>query len=96
MDISRKAREMPFKLTLPARFESEQWKVKILEKETVEPPHVTIIKGTVKWRIDLRTMKFLDKKPPSRDVPSELVEHITANRDELVNQWNAKYPLNPV
>ena len=87
---------MPFELPLPSGLNDGTWKVKISEKETVEPPHVTIIRRTDRWRVNLRTMKFMDKKPPSRDVPQELVEHITAKRDELVKQWNAKYPLNPV
>ncbi len=87
---------MPFTLNLPPHFRSEEWKVKIFEKETVEPPHVTIIRGTKKWRIDLRTMEFMDKRPPSREVPRELVEHIAASKSELVQQWNAKYPHNPV
>jgi Domain of unknown function (DUF4160) len=87
---------MPFNLPLPEALSRERWKVKVFEKETVEPPHVTIIKGMEKWRIDLRTMKFMDKKPLSRNVPDELVEHIRANKDVLVKQWNAKYPHNPV
>jgi hypothetical protein len=87
---------MPFNLPLPAHISNERWKVKIFEKETVEPPHVTIIKGTKRWRIDLRIMEFMDKEPSSRDVPDELVEHILTNKDELVKQWNLKYPLNPV
>lgn len=89
---------MPFKLTLPVRLSSEQWKVKIFEKETVEPPHVTIIKGPQKWRINLRTREFMDRRPPSREVPRELVDHIMAkeNSDKLVAEWNRKYPHNPV
>jgi hypothetical protein len=87
---------MPFSLLLPTCFSNERWKVKIFEKETVEPPHVTVIKGTERWRIDLRSMEFMDRKPPPNEVPDELVEHIQANKDELVKQWNAKYPLNRV
>ncbi len=48
------------------------------------------------WRIDLRTMEFMDKNPPPRNAPDALVSIIRVNQVELVNQWNAKYPHNKV
>ena len=34
---------MPFELPLPKKLKAEGWKVKIREKERVEPPHVTVM-----------------------------------------------------
>ena len=44
---------MTYSLRLPRKF--KQWKVKIRDRETVEPPHVTLLRKTQAWRIDLRT-----------------------------------------
>ena len=70
---------MPFELKLPVGIGRNLWKVKIREKETVEPPHVTIIRKTDSWRISLRDMKFMDKVPDPNDVPNEIVEYIRQN-----------------
>jgi hypothetical protein len=60
---------MAYALPLPAALRQARWKVKIRDKETREPPHVTIIRGTDSWRIDLRTGQFMDAAPTHRKCP---------------------------
>ena len=50
---------MPFRLDLPKRLSARGWKVKIREKEHLEPPHVTVFRGESLWRIGLRSGVFL-------------------------------------
>lgn len=89
---------MPFDLRLPVIFRKARWKVKIREKESREPPHVTILRDVQAWRIDLRTGEFMDRQPDPSEVPPELVAHIrrTENWRVLCEQWDCKYPSNPV
>lgn len=89
---------MPFDLPLPVHLRRARWKVKIREKETREPPHVTILRGTQAWRIDLRTGEFMDRRPDPAEVPESLVEliHAEANWRLLCAAWDRKYPTNPV
>ena len=51
---------MAFDFPLPKRLAKAGWKVKIRDKERLEEPHVTIIKGTNCWRFGLRSRAFLD------------------------------------
>ena len=46
---------MPFDVPLPRKLKAEGWKVKIREKERVEPPHVTVMHKADEWRLGLRT-----------------------------------------
>jgi hypothetical protein len=87
---------MPYSLALSRRWSAERWKVKIRDKERVEPPHVSLIRGTRTWRLGLRSRSFLDKEPDPAEVPSELVQEILASWDELIAEWDAMYPENPV
>jgi len=89
---------MAFSLSLTAALKNARWKVKIRDKETREPPHVTIIRGTDAWRIDLRTGEFMDDSPDPSEVPDELIELIksTANWQRLRSEWDRMYPGNPV
>lgn len=87
---------MPYELKLPAQLASQRWKVKIREKERLEPPHVSIIQRTTTWRIDLRTMGFMDGQPNPGLVPQELLGIIVENIEILRVEWNTKYPGNPV
>jgi len=84
---------MSYSLPLPKMF--KQWKVKIRDRERVEPPHVTVLRKTEAWRIDLRTGRFMDAEPPPEDVPEALVKFIMANWRALQEQWDAMYPKNP-
>jgi hypothetical protein len=87
---------MPFELPLPATLRKAHWKVKIREKETREPPHVTIVRRTDAWRINLRTGMFMDVRPDPDDVPDELIDVIEENWERLCDAWDEKYPENPV
>jgi hypothetical protein len=91
-------RPVPFNLRLPGALRKARWKVKIRDKETREPPHVTIIRGTEAWRVDLRTGAFMDANPDPSQVPDEIVELITqeATWQRLCDEWDARYPDNPV
>ncbi|WP_406694687.1 hypothetical protein V5E97_26885 [Singulisphaera sp. Ch08] len=40
-------------------FTARGWKVKIQEKERLEPPHVTVWHGERMWRIGLRNRDFI-------------------------------------
>jgi hypothetical protein len=89
---------VPIELTLPRSLSQARWKVKIQEKESREPPHVSILRGTDKWRIDLRTGEFLDKRPKPSEVPDELLDVIRKKKNWkwLCEKWDKKYPDNPV
>lgn len=89
---------MPFELPLPSPLRKARWKVKIREKETREPPHVTILRGTRAWRINLRTEAFMDRLPEPGEVPQEVLDFVkaTANWQQLCDEWDKKYPNNPV
>lgn len=87
---------MPFSLKLPQPLTANGWKVKIRDKERVEPPHISIIRKMDTWRWGLREQDFLDKRPPPREVPLQLQEYIQSNRDLLIAQWDKMYPMNPV
>jgi hypothetical protein len=96
---------MPKELTLPSCFKNAGWKVKIREKERLEPPHVSVICGTRTWRLCLRDGKFRDSRPDPRDVPAELIHFIMygtrpdgfcSNWEWLGEQWDTKYPDNKI
>jgi hypothetical protein len=89
---------VPFELPLPALFRNALWKVKIREKENREPPHVTILWRTKAWRINLRTGEFMDAQPDPSDVPIKIVSLIKSdeNWSRLCEEWDKKYPANPV
>lgn len=89
---------MPFDLPLPAALRKARWKVKIREKESREPPHVTILRGPRAWRIDLRSGEFMDAQPDPADVPEKILTHIKeeATWRLLCAEWDCKYPSNPV
>ncbi|MBI2606521.1 MAG: hypothetical protein HYW49_10630 [Deltaproteobacteria bacterium] len=87
---------MPYSLDLSDGLKKAGWKVKIREKERAEPPHVSVMKKQETWRWGLREQAFLDKKPPVRTVPKELVEHLQTHLETLIAEWDSKYPHNPV
>lgn len=89
---------MAFNLRLPDAVRKARWKVKIRDKETREPPHLTIIRGTDAWRLNLRTGEFMDEKPDPSDVPNEIIDLINEEEtwQQLCDEWDAMYPDNPV
>lgn len=89
---------MPFELSLPAEFSQSRWKAKIREKETLEPPHVTLLQRTQAWRINLRTGEFMDRQPDPSEVPEALIEFLKGDEvwKQLCEAWDRKYPGNKV
>ena len=86
---------VPFRLRLPSPWNVQRWKVKILDRERVEEPHVTIIRGTRLWRLSLRTGKAMDRRPSPKALPAGLLECIWLRRGELVQAWDRLHPENP-
>lgn len=89
---------MPHEFDLPSSLKQARWKVKIQDKERLEPPHVSILRTTDKWRINLRTKEFMDDEPDPADVPGDLL-NIIFEEDcwkAICAQWDALYPENPV
>ena len=89
---------MAFTLPLTAALRQARWKVKLRDKEIREPPHVTVIRGTDSWRIDLRTGRFMDAVPDPAQIPPELIEIVRGdvNWRRLCQEWDHMYPQNPV
>lgn len=87
---------MAYSLPLPTIWSSQRWKVKIRDRERLEPPHVSILRGNRTWRLSLRTMKFLDMEPDPSEVPDELLSAIRERWAELRAKWDEMYPENPV
>lgn len=87
---------MPFALNLPEPWPSRGWKVKIRDRERLEPPHVTILQKTRAWRFNLRSETFLDNEPDPKDVPKEIVDEIRSNLTLLREEWDRMFPGNPI
>lgn len=88
---------MPVDLILPSPLPGEGWKVKICEKERLEPPHVTISRKTERWRVGLRDGSFLE--PPGgswKEIDPRVKAEIESRWQWLVEEWDKKYPANPV
>lgn len=87
---------MPFTLNLPEPWVNRGWKVKIRDRERLEPPHVTILHRARAWRFDLRSEKFLDKQPDPRVVPKEVVVEVRSKLTLLRQGWDRMFPENRV
>lgn len=88
---------MPFDVPLPRKLKAEGWKVKIREKERVEPPHVTIMHRADEWRLGLRDRQLL--VPPGgriKDIDPAVMKIVDEHWQRLIDAWDAKYPENPV
>lgn len=86
------ARQLP----LPTGLLKEGWKVKIRDRERVEPPHATVIRGQSEWRWALRSRRFMDREPDPRGVPNDVVTLLALHHAQLVAWWDEMYPENPV
>jgi hypothetical protein len=86
---------MAYAVRLPPAL-AGQWAIKIRDRERVEPPHCTILKGTRAWRVDLRSGKFMDAEPDPREVPNAVLAALKSHWDELCARWDEMYPGNPV
>jgi hypothetical protein len=87
---------MPYELPLHEPLGSQGWKVKIFDNEPPDDPHATVIFKTKKWRWKLREQSFMDDDPPPREVPREVVAAMSADREELIRQWDRIHPEQPV
>jgi hypothetical protein len=88
---------MPYELPLPKKFKAQGWKVKIREKERVEPPHVTIMHKADAWRLGLRDKELLE--PPGgriRDIEPGVMLVIEEYWERIIRAWDRMYPENPV
>jgi len=87
---------MPYNLPLvPRRLASQGWKVKIRDRERLEPPHITVIFGPHSWRIGLREHDLMDGGRWS-EIDEGVLACIRAQWEVLCAQWNLMYPDNPV
>ena len=87
---------MAFSLELPEGLRQAGWKVKIRDRERLEPPHVTIIFKTRAWRLSLRTNQFLERAASWRDVDPRVRRAIENAWCRLCSEWDSIYPSNPV
>jgi hypothetical protein len=87
---------MAFSLPLPSPWDHQGWKLKIRDRERLEPPHVTVLHRSRAWRWNLRSGGFMDADPPPNDVPTEIVVFIERSLVTLRPAWDAMYPTNPV
>jgi hypothetical protein len=88
---------MPFRLDLPRKIRGLGWKVKIQDKERLEPPHVTVWHIDRVWRISLRSGEFM--VPPGgswKEIDAGVRALIEANWQALREAWDAMYPHNPI
>lgn len=81
---------------LPAPYGRQGWKLKIRDRERVEPPHVTVLFRTRAWRYGLRESGFLDREPAPGEVPERVVEFIVRHLPQLIAAWDELYPHNRV
>jgi hypothetical protein len=89
-------RSMAYSLPLPETLARQGWKVKIRDRERVEPPHATILHRTSAWRFGLRSAELLDRRPDPREVPCELIDEVRMRLEALRQRWDEMYPENPV
>jgi hypothetical protein len=87
---------MAYELLLPPELGQRIWKAKIRDRERVEPPHVTVLRGTRAWRLDLKTGEWMDSIPDPLEVPRTLRDFLWSQRDLLRSAWDRMYPENPV
>ena len=78
MALTEMGQPVAYDLPLPLVLKNAGWKVKIFDREIREPPHLTIIRRTQRWRINLRTRTFMDARPPPAEVPAALLQIIDA------------------
>jgi hypothetical protein len=74
------------------------WKVTIHDKERLEEPHVSVIKGGCKWRIKLRTGGYMDPEKPGCTMHKQVRKIISKkeNWELLIAEWNKMYPNDKV
>ena len=81
---------MPYILNLLTALRQAGWKVKIHDAEGPEEPHVTIYKKRRKWRLSLRTGKFLDEGDKWSQIDKGVRTRIEneKNWETLQDEWD--------
>lgn len=87
---------MPHELNLASGLKKAYWKVKIRDAERLEEPHVTIFRKFRKWRLSLRTGAFLEEGQSWRQIDAGVRTAIEAAWVKLQEEWDARYPHNPI
>lgn len=87
---------MAYELNLPRGLRQQRWKVKIYDRERLEPPHVTIKCGARTWRLGLRDGEFLDPGAKWQQIDPQVRALILEHWPELQREWDRMYPDNPV
>jgi hypothetical protein len=85
-----------YALRLATRLRKEGWKVKIRDKERLEPPHVTILHRGGLWRLGLRDGEFLPPGGSWNDIDEAVKTTIELHWEELCRTWDEMYPTNPI
>ncbi len=79
---------MPYTLTLAEILRRAGWKVKIHDVEGPEEPHVTIYRKLRRWRLSLRTGRFLDPGDRWSQINKRVRSAIEAAWDTLQMEWD--------
>jgi hypothetical protein len=87
---------MAFSLRLARKLVKQGWKVKIRDKERLEPPHVTILRFTRVWRLSLRDGTFLEEDDRWNQIHDEVRQAVENEWETLRAEWDRLYPDNPV
>ncbi len=87
---------MPYSLRLSADLRQAGWKVKIRDRERLEPPHVTILFKHHAFRLNLRDGTFLDPGVAWADVHPRVREAVEGSIDRLRAEWDRMVPGNPL
>jgi hypothetical protein len=87
---------MPHDLELVRTLKKAGWKVKIYDRERLEPPHITILLKNRSWRLSLRDRSFLDAGDSWIPIDKRVKTAIEAAWEDLQKAWDRMYPDNPV
>jgi hypothetical protein len=87
---------MAYSLPLPLALARAGWKVKILNSERLEPPHVTIYCKRRTWRLSLRDGTFLELNDKWSQIDSSVRRAVEEAWGVLCEKWDGEYPSNPV
>jgi len=88
---------MPYDHPLPNYLISAKWELKIFSNEfQFEEPHITIIRGQMRWRFGLRSLDFMDRRPDPRGINDRIVKIIHRDVALLRAAWDREHGNNPV
>jgi hypothetical protein len=82
---------MPHSLTLSATLRKAGWQAKIYDAEGPEEPHVSIFRRGRKWRVSLRSGKFLDEGDKWSQIDEAVKAAIEAQWERLRSEWDKRH-----